>query len=290
MSFKYDISKAGCPIDCKYCVITKVDSRRSLWDKHTIIGINKAVTILNPPPDMNDKQAIKEFYDFPLGLFEGDYVGFNAISDPFWGIYEKELDYFLENVSPIAKLVTCVTKFPISDKTFVKLAKYKNFRLIVSITGLDSIEKSDTKSRLLNLQKAKEYGIEAFPICHPYIAGMSDLSFLKKLREIGYKYIDVKGLRYNHQNMSSWMPEKSQKYYIGTNEKEILPEDGWRERLKQEGFELKSLKSWYRKDNLSPKLTLEQAKEKVQKILQFANITSSDTDQAVIDAAIQRRL
>ena len=290
MSFQYDIAKAGCPIDCKYCVITKVDSRRDLWNKHTIIGINKAVTILNPPPDMNDEQAVKEFYAFPLDLFEGDYVGFNAISDPFWGIYEKELDYFLENVSPRAKLITCVTKFPISDKTFIKLAKYKNFRLIVSITGLDSIEKSNTQSRLLNLRKAKEYGIEAFPICHPYIAGMSDLSFLSELKSIGYDYIDVKGLRYNHQNMSSWMPKTSQKYYIGTNENEILPEDGWREKLIQEGFELKSLKSWYRKDNLTPKLTLEDAKEKVHQILKFANITSSDTDQAVIAAAIQRRL
>ena len=290
MSFKYDISKAGCPIDCKYCVITKVDSRRSLWNKHTIIGINKAVTILNPPPDVTDEKSLKEFYAFPLDLFDGDYVGFNAISDPFWGIYEKELYYFLEKVSPRAKLITCVTKFPIKDDVFKKLAQYKNFRLIVSITGLDSIEKSNTESRLLNLRKAKEYGVKAFPICHPYIAGMSDLSFLQSLKKMGYNEIDVKGLRYNHENMQAWMPVNSQKYYIGTEEKEILPEDGWREKLYQAGMELKSLKSWYRQENLYPKLDRIQATEKVMKILEYANITSSDTNEAVIQSAIERRL
>lgn len=290
MNFEYDTQQYGCPISCKYCVITKVDSRRSLWNKKTIIGINKAVTILNPPPNMDDKEAVAEFYNFPLDLFKGDYVGFNAISDPFWGKYEKELDYFLENVSPLAKLVTCVTKFPISDKTFEKLAKYKNFRLIVSITGLDTIEKSDTKSRLLNLQKAKAYGIKAFPICHPYIAGMSDLSFLPKLKEIGYDFIDVKGLRYNHENMKEWIPESSQKFYVGTQEKEILPEDGWREKIEQAGLSLKSLKEWYKNDKLSPKLDIKEATEKVNKILEYANITSSDTDDAVVQAAIKRRL
>jgi hypothetical protein len=290
MTFKYDIAKSGCPIDCKYCVITKVDSRRSLWNRHTIIGINKAVTILNPPPDTNDDEAMKEFYNFPLDLFTGDYVGFNAISDPFWGIYEKELLYFLENVSPLAKLVTCVTKFPIQDKIFEKLAQYKNFRLIVSITGLDTLEKSNTESRLLNLKKAKEYGIKAFPICHPYIAGMTDLSFLKQLKLLGYNEIDVKGLRYNHQNMHHWMPTSSQKYYQHTQEKEILPEDGWRDKLSQQGIVLRSLKNWYRQDNLSPKLSIEDATNKVRKILQYANITSSDTDDAVIQEAITRRL
>ena len=290
MTYKYDVTSSGCPIGCKYCVITKVDSRRELWNQHTLIGINKAVTILNPPPNLNDKSATDDFFNFPLELFKGDYVGFNAISDPFWGVYKEYLDYFLKNVSKIAKLITCVTKFPIPESTFKELSKYENFRLIVSITGLDSIERSDTKSRLKNLENAKKYSVKAYPICHPYIAGMSDLSFLSELKKLGYNEIDFKGLRYNHENMKEWMPLNSQKYYINTNEQEILPEDGWREKLSEANIKLRSLKNWYKDELLTPKLSKEEATKNVNEILKYANITSSDSNEAVIKAAIERRL
>lgn len=290
MTFKYTTEMSGCPVGCRYCAITKVDSRRTLWNKHTILGLNKAVTILNPPPDLNDASAIKEFYRFPVEILRGDYVGFNAISDPLWGKYAKERDWFLETVSPVAKLTTFVTKFPIKDDLFKRLARYKNFRLVVSITGLDSLEKTKTKSRLETLAKAKEYGVEAFPICHPYVSGMSDLSFLKELLRMGYSAMDVKGLRYNDQSMRTWMPAASQMYYEGKGESEVLPEDGWRQRLEDEGIRLKSLKSWYRSDILTPKLSPEEAKNCVAQVLELANITSSASNEEVIREAVLRRL
>lgn len=291
MSYVYNKNQYGCPVSCKYCVITKVDSRRELWNKKTLIGLNKAVTVFNPPYDLADKDAVYGFYNFPLELLEGDYVGFNAISDPFWGKYRNELNYFLSNVSPIAKLITCVTKYPISDKIFEQLAQFKNFRLVVSITGLDSIEKSNTESRLLNLKKAKEYGVKAFPLCHPYIEGLSDLSFLPKLKDLGYDRIDIKGLRYNHDNMKDWMPKESQSYYINSNEAEILPDVTWKEKVKDAGLSITSLKDWYKEDNiLYPKLDLNKATNNTYALLEFGNITSSDTSDAVIDAAIKRRL
>ncbi len=291
MSHTYDTKNTGCPIGCRYCVITKVNCRRQLWNKKTLLGLNKAVTILNAPPDLEDKQAVKDFYDFPLHLLRGDIVGFNAISDPFWPKYRKQLDYFLDNVSKIAKLVVCVTKFNISDEMMQRLSKIPNFRLNVSITGLDSIENTKTKDRLETFAKAKKYGVKAFPIIHPYIAGMSDLSFLAELKKMGYDYVDVKGLRYNHETMKNWMPEESQKYYIGTNEEEILPEDGWREKIQQAGMVLKVLKDWYQEgQELVPKITEEEAKADAEKILQLANITSSDTDEAVIKALIKRKM
>lgn len=286
----YNNKKTGCPIGCKYCVITKVDSRRNLWNQKTIIGLNKAVTIFNPPPE-RDKEGLREFYNFPIELFRGDIVGFNAISDPFWPKYKNELNYFLDRVAPLAKLVVCVTKFNIDDDMLEKLAKTENFRLTVSITGLDSIENNSAKNHLDLLRRAKDKGVKAFPLIHPYIAGFSDLSFLPKLKAIGYDYMDIKGLRYNHENMKEWMPVGSQKYYLGTEEKEILPEDGWREKIDLAGLKLKSLKDWYKEDcPRLPKLSEDEAQKNVNEILNYANITSSDSDEAVIEASIKRRL
>jgi DNA repair photolyase len=282
----------GCPVGCKYCVISKVDSRRDMWNKETVLGLNKAVTIFNPPLDLQDKEALHEFYNFPVDLLKGDFVGFNAISDPFWPKYEKELNFFLDNVPRIAKIATCVTKFNPSDAVLDKLSKIKNFRLVVSVTGLDSIENIKTEERLILLERAKKKGIKAFPIIHPYIAGMSDLSFLSRLKEIGYEEIDVKGLRYNHKNMSSWMPQQSQFFYEKKEEKEVLPEDGWRECIASAGLKLRNLKDWYREDFnlLQPKLERKEAELLVDEILKKANITSSDSDAAVIEEAIRRRM
>lgn len=290
MKYKYKKVETGCPVGCRYCVITKVDSRREMWSNNTIIGINKAVTIINPPPCLNDKKAVEEFYNFPLGLLKGDCVGFCGISDPFWPKYKKELWYVLENVSKIAKVITCVTKFNPPDEVLKRLAKIPNFKLAVSITGLDKIEKTKTKDRLDLLLRAKKFGICAFPIVHPYIGGMSDISFLDKLVKMGYKEIDFKGLRFNKETMKDWMPVNVQKLYQASGEKEFLVEDGWRKKLEKAGIKLRSLKDWYKDGFDSPKLSLRESKDKVNKILQYANITSSDTDEAVIDAAIRRRM
>lgn len=292
MKENFDVKNYGCPVKCEYCVVSKVDSRRELWNERTILGINKAVTILNPPRDLENKAALREFYEFPVELLKGDFVGFNAISDPFWPKYKKELEFFLEKVAPIAKLVTCVTKFNPPNSTLEKLSEIPNFRLIVSITGLDLIERTKTGERLNLLERAKQKGIQAFPIIHPYIAGMSNLSFLPRLREIGYEEVDVKGLRYNHETMSSWMPMSSKKYYEGTNEKEILVEDGWREQLEDSEIKLTNLKQWYHRgfDDMNPKLERKEAERLVNEVLLRANITSSDTDKVVIEEAIKRRM
>ncbi len=284
--------KYGCPIGCKYCVITEVDCRRTMWEEKTLIGLNRAVTILNPPPDLNDQKSVAEFYNFPLELLRGDIVGFNAISDPFWPKYSKELDYFLEKVAPIAKLVVCVTKFNISDAMLIRLSKIPNFRLTVSITGLDTLEGTKTKDRLDLLARAKRLGVKAFPIVHPYIAGMSDLAFLPKLKKLGYDFIDVKGFRYNEKNMGEWLSETAKEFYNGTNEQETLPIDGWLKKVLDSGLKIKSLKTWYSESLLDnfPCLSERDSVLCVDKILSYANITSSSSNKEVIRAAIRRRL
>ena len=281
---------AGCPVNCRYCVITQVQYRAEAWRERFLIGLNKAVTILNPPPDRNNAEALASFYHFPLELLEGDRIGFNAISDPFWPKYRSELEWFLDSVAPIAKAVACVTKFPVSAAIMQRLATIPHFQLNVSITGLDGIEATTTKSRLRTLALAREYGVVAFATIHPYIAGMSDLSFLPELARLGYDAVDVKGLRYDPA-MDAWMPQGTRAHYAGTVGQEVLPEDGWRERIADAGLRLQSLRVWGAEHaRTTPRLSREEAEKRVVALLGYANITSSDTNDAVVEATIQRRL
>lgn len=282
--------EGACPVACRYCVVTQVGYRAAAWEKKFLIGLNKAVTILNPPLEKNDADALASFYNFPLELLEGDRVGFNAISDPFWPKYRAELEWFLERVAPIAKAVCCVTKFAVSAAMMKRLAAIPHFQLNVSITGLDGIEATATKSRLRTLALAREYGVAAFATIHPYIAGMSDLSFLPELRALGYDVVDVKGFRYD-PSMRAWVPQGVCAQYEGTEGREVLAEDGWREQLAGAGLRLQSLREWSAScARPTPNLSREVAEQRVAALLEYANITSSDSDRTVIEAAIERRL
>lgn len=278
----------ACPVQCRYCVITQVEGRRELWKQRTILGINKSVTILNPPPV--DATAQTAFFEFPVQLLRADIVGFNAISDPFWSRYDSHLRWFLKHVAPVAKLVTCVTKMTPAPTVMDVLETVPNFRLVVSITGLDTLERTGTPQRLALLEAAKRRGIPAYPIIHPYIPGMSDLSFLTALRNLGYHEVDVKGLRYD-PSMRAWMPPSTVQHYQGTEGTEVLPDDGWTSLLEQSGLRLRSLKNWYQ-DGMpdTPRLPEDEAVRLVGEILAMANITSSDTDDAVFQAAVRRRM
>jgi len=78
-----------------------------------------------------------------------------------------------------------------------KLARVENFRLVVGITGNHPpIERISVRQHLDTLRLAKEEGVPTLPISHPYISGISDLSFLPELKKLGYDEFDVKGLRY----------------------------------------------------------------------------------------------
>ena len=179
-----------CTGKCAYCAITEVSNRNTEWNKRFknggfVISINKPTTIFNPPPLwlLGDEEAKKAFYEFDLNLFKSDFVGFCAISDPMLPQYKEYLQYFLQNVAPIAKVVSLITKFPIKRDVMKQLAKIENFQLYVSTTGLDSIEATTTSSRLKTLALAKEYGVKALPVVHPYISKMTDLAFLSDLKK-----------------------------------------------------------------------------------------------------------
>ncbi len=291
---KFEAGKPACPVACRYCFITEHDTRRALWNSNPVAGVNKACTYINVPPWIGEnKEAQEKFFAFPWEILKGDFVGFTAITDPLWSKIDKYLRHFLDQVSPVAKLVTLVSKWPVSRRQMARLAQYPNLFLVVGITGnKPSVEKVPVKKHLETLALAREYGVRALPISHPYIAGVSDLSFLSKLHTIGYSEISVKGLRYCHSRMSSWMPESSQRFYIWKEDEEVLPEDGWREKVADEGFSLLSPKEWYAREgmSMSPHLSHEEAKKLVERTFQFANITSSSNSEEVKKAAIARRL
>lgn len=291
---KFEAGKPACPVACRYCFITEHDTRRALWNSNPMAGVNKACTYINVPPWIDeDEEAQKKFFAFPWEILKGDFVGFTAITDPLWSKIDKYLRHFLDKVSPIAKLVTLVSKWPVSRTQMAWLAQYPNLFLVVGITGnKPPIEKVPVKRHLETLALAREDGVRALPISHPYIAGVSDLYFLKELREMGYSEISVKGLRYCHSRMSSWMPESSQQYYIGREDEEVLPEDGWRDKVAEASFSLLSPKEWYIRDgmSMSPHLPREEAEELVEQTFKFANVTSSSNSEEVKKAAISRRL
>lgn len=290
MNFKKGVP--ACPVACKYCFITEHDERRELWNQNSFAGINKASTFINVTPWIQkDSEEQRRFAAFDWSLLKGDTVGFTAITDPFYPIIERYLWQWLENATPHAKLTTCVTKWRITPRVMQKLAEYPNFRLVVSINGNGSIEKVSTKFHLETLALAKQYGVKALPICHPYIAGVSDLSFLNELVDLGYEFFDVKGLRYCDNSMGDWMPEASKHYYLGSND-EVLPEDGWRTIVHNAGLQLLSPAKWYEKERkgLQPKCTMNEAVKLVEEMMSYANVVSSNSTNAVKMAAILRRL
>lgn len=293
MIHSFEAGLPACPVACRYCFITEHDARRKVWNTNPRVGLNKASTFLNVTPWIGESPEEQQlFYSFPWEILTGDFVGFTAITDPFWPLLDKYLWHFLEHAASVAKLVTCVTKWPIKRGVMERLSRIPNFHLVVTITGNESIEKVSIRKHLTVLALAKECGVPTLPICHPYISGVSDLSFLPELRELGYEHFDVKGLRYCDAQMAGWMPEASRHWYVGHEDEEILPEDGWRQLVGEAGLNLLPPRLWYARESqgLGPHLTHEQATLYVDEVLKLANIVSSDQNEAVIAAAIARRL
>lgn len=294
MTFRFEVGKPACPVACKYCHVTELDAdRTAAWSKG-LIGINKACTFMNVPPWIAEDSATQErFYATPWQLFQSDFVGWTAVTD---GMMPSLLPYFwdwVEHVSPIAKLVTVVTKWAINRDLMRKLSQIPNLFLVVTITGNEPpIERVSSRVHLRTLALAKEYGVRCLPMCHPYISGVSDLSFLPELTALGYQEVCIKGLRYNPATMNGWMPESAKPFYEGRGIEEILPDDGWQQRIQAANLTLLSPKEWYLRDGLAlePSCSYEQAVSHVDALIQMAQVVSSGTAQDVRQAAIRRRL
>lgn len=290
--FQFEVGKPACPIACKYCHVTELDADRTRnWSKG-LLGINKACTFVNVPPWINeDDTSSEKFKNIPWHLLSGEFVGWTAITD---GLMPSLTPYFWQwvgSASPYAKLLTVVSKWPITNDNMRQLAEIPNFFLVVTITGAGKIENVPSRILVKNLEKAKECGVKALPMVHPYISGVSDLSFLSHLQQIGYNEICVKGLRYNPETMGNWMPESSKPLYEGKGVEETLPEDGWRQKVADSGLSLISPKQWYLREggDKSKKITRHEAAANVDLLLPHCQVASSSQWEEVRESAIARR-
>ena len=239
-----------------------------------------------------DKITHQSFYNTRWELLKADFVGWTAVTDGFMPSLRPYFWHWIEQVAPIAKLVTAVTKWPLNKEFAKELANIPNLFLVITITGnRPPIEKIPPEVHLRSLAIAKEVGIRTLPMVHPYISGVSDLSFLRQIADLEYKEICFKGLRYNRVTMSHWMPLNSQKIYSGKGIEEILPADGWHQRVEKEGLSLLSPKSWYFRDGISlkPNLSRQDATKNVMELMQLCQVASSSNEKEVVDAAIKRR-
>lgn len=279
-----------CPVECKYCMASKIDQRSKYWNNGSRIGINKSCIFINRV--ITDKPLKESNIDFTI--LEGDVVGFQGITDCFWNVFYDDLKFLVDNLDnfKIKKLVL-TTKMPVTDD-IINLIKGKRVLVVYSLTGLDFLEKTSTKMRLNSIEKLLKNNIDIFPIIHPYIHNISDISFLPKLQELGIKQISFKGFRYNPNNMKElekYIPIEILKQYDKNEEEVLLGEEFLKKEIKKYGLEYIDLKE-YIYNSLDNIYSFDEklVREKVKKIVSDIVISSSEKNlDTLIDYVVKRR-
>lgn len=279
-----------CPVECKYCMASKIDQRSKYWNNGSRIGINKSCIFINRV--ITDKPLKESDIDFTI--LEGDVVGFQGITDCFWNVFYDDLKFLIENLDnfKIKKLVL-TTKMPVTDD-IINLIKGKRVLVVYSLTGLDFLEKTSTRIRLNSIEKLLKNNIDVFPIIHPYIHNISDISFLPKLQELGIKQISFKGFRYNPNNMKElekYIPIEILKQYDKNEEEVLLGKEFLKNEIKKYNLEYIDLKE-YIYNSLDNIYSFDEklVREKVKKIVNDIVISSSEKNlDTLIDYVVKRR-
>lgn len=279
-----------CPVECKYCMASKIDQRSKYWNNGSRIGINKSCIFINRV--ITDKPLKESNIDFTI--LEGDVVGFQGITDCFWNVFYDDLKFLVDNLDnfKIKKLVL-TTKMPVTDD-IINLIKDKRVLVVYSLTGLDFLEKTSTEIRLNSIEKLLKNNIDVFPIIHPYIHNISDISFLPKLQELGIKQISFKGFRYNPNNMKElekYIPIEILKQYDKNEEEVLLGEEFLKKEIKKYGLEYIDLKE-YIYNSLDNIYSFDEklVRKRVKKIVNDIVISSSEKNlDTLIDYVVKRR-
>ena len=278
-----------CPVECKYCMASKIDQRSKYWNNGSRIGINKSCIFINRV--ITDKPLKESNIDFTI--LEGDVVGFQGITDCFWNVFYDDLKFLIENLDNFKmKKLVLTTKMPVTDD-IINLIKGKRVLVVYSLTGLDFLEKTSTKMRLNSIEKLLKNNIDIFPIIHPYIHNISDISFLPKLQELGIKQISFKGFRYNPNNMKElekYIPIEILKQYDKNEEEVLLGEEFLKKEIKKYGLEYIDLKK-YIYNSLDNIYSFDEklVREKVKKIVSDIVISSSEKNlDTLIDYVVNR--
>ena len=269
---------------------SKIDQRSKYWNNGSRIGINKSCIFINR--FITDKPLKESNIDFTI--LEGDVVGFQGITDCFWNVFYDDLKFLIENLDnfKIKKLVL-TTKMPVTDD-IINLIKGKRVLVVYSLTGLDFLEKTSTEIRLNSIEKLLKNNIDVFPIIHPYIHNISDISFLPKLQELGIKQISFKGFRYNPNNMKElekYIPIEILKQYDKNEEEVLLGKEFLKNEIKKYNLEYIDLKE-YIYNSLDNIYSFDEklVREKVKKIVNDIVISSSEKNlDTLIDYVVKRR-
>lgn len=211
-----------CPVDCKYCLLSKIEKRRAGWDNGKRIGVNNTNVFLGRLP--GDPPMDKMGFDF--SILENDFVGFGIV-DCFWDKFRDDLKFMLDNLDNFKiKRLVLISKIPVDDE-LISLLKDKRVLVVYSMTGLDKyvgLENTTTADRFSSMEKLVKARIDTFPLIHPFIMGVSDVSFLSNLRNIGITDFGFKGFRYNKETMpevTKLIGYDTLKLYETTNEDEV---------------------------------------------------------------------
>ena len=101
-----------CPVDCKYCLLSKIEKRRVGWDNGKRIGVNNTNVFLGCLP--GDPPIDKMGFDF--SILENDFVGFGIV-DCFWDKFRDDLKFMLDNLDNFKiKRLVLISKIPIDNE------------------------------------------------------------------------------------------------------------------------------------------------------------------------------
>lgn len=252
----------NCPVMCKYCMAVKINQRSKHWSNGERLGVNKSCVFVNRLP--NDPPL----KDMPIdwSLFDGDYLGFQGITDCFWNIYIEDLKWIVEKVenSLIRKLVL-ISKIPINQQQLDILKQTNKIIVMYSLTGLDKLEKTKTADRIDSMIELRKNNIDTLGVIHPYIHQCSDLSFLKKLKDNNFDYVACKGFRYNPENMlelKKYIPARILEQYKDDENEVMIGERYLLNKLSLHNIKVVDMKKYIRSNN---KIDLNLEKEKIEK-------------------------
>lgn len=187
----------SCCVDCKYCIVSKTNSKIGEWQSKNL-GFNNTSLFIGR--FIEDKPLKDLGIDF--SLLENEIVGLGIV-DCFDKRYLSDLEFIIDNLDNFKiRRLLLISKVPISGEALA-IIKGKRVTVAYSITGLDKykIENTTTEDRLKSLEKLVANNTDCLVLIQPYIHNVSDLSFISKLRNIGIKALACKGFTYEKENM-----------------------------------------------------------------------------------------
>lgn len=209
-----------CPIGCKYCMVDLVSIRASAWNEagNESIGLNKAACFLNRRPK---GRPLSEWA--PLELLKGETVGFQGIQDPLDPRWEKDLLWLIDHSYQFGGLILTSKWGSISSPVAEAIAKCSNAVLVMSLTGLDHIEPgSATIDRIIVAEKVLKLGGKVHGLIHPWIAGLSNISWIAEAKKAGISNFTVKGFRWDSKMGDLGISNKYLEEYAKYENEEIL--------------------------------------------------------------------